>query len=51
VIRIDLEGLRKAGYEIPSPTKVPAQFGQPGGGWQYFFEYMIPRDFITVLPQ
>ena len=43
VVKIDLEGLRKAGYKIPKPTRVTGQFGRPGGGWQYEFDYDILR--------
>jgi len=49
VIRIDLAGLRKAGYAIPEITRVPGQFGMPGGGYQMRFDYDIPKRFLTEI--
>ena len=37
VLEIDLNGLRRAGYEIPDPTRVTGQFGMPGGGYECAF--------------
>jgi len=31
ILQIDLAGLRGAGYQIPSATRVSGQFGMPGG--------------------
>jgi len=57
-IRIDLEGLRKAGYEIPTPSRVSSTvrgpggrvYQMPGGGYEVQFPYEIPGDFLEVLP-
>lgn len=57
-IRIDLEGLRKAGYEIPTPTRVSnvvrgpdgRVYTMPGGGYEMQFPYEIPGEFLEVLP-
>jgi hypothetical protein len=49
IIRIDLNGLRQAGFEIPSVSQVPRDFGMPGGGTQIYFPYSIPRDYVTVV--
>ena len=50
VLRIDLAGLRAAGYEIPAVTRVSSRFGLPGGGYEMQFAYPIPPQFITVVP-
>jgi hypothetical protein len=57
-IRIDIEGLRKAGYEIPTPSRVSSTvrgadgrvYQMPGGGWEMKFPYEIPPEFLEVLP-
>jgi hypothetical protein len=49
VIRIDLQGLRNAGYEIPQITQVAPAFGMPGGGTEIQFPYTIPPEYITVI--
>jgi RHS repeat-associated protein len=49
VVEIDLQGLRAAGYEIPSATRVSSQFGMPGGGLEMRFPYAIPPEFIRVV--
>lgn len=57
-IRIDLEGLRKAGYEIPTPKRVSnvvrgpdgRVYTTPGGGWEMQFPYEIPGEFLEVIP-
>lgn len=57
-IRIDLEGLRKAGYEIPTPKRVSnvvkgpdgRVYTMPGGGYEMQFPYEIPGEFLEVLP-
>ena len=50
VLQIDLAGLRAAGYEIPSVTRVAGQFKMAGGGFEMQFPYAIPAEFIKVLP-
>jgi hypothetical protein len=58
-IRIDLDGLRKAGYEIPKPSRVSSTvtdpltgrvYQMPGGGYEMQFPYEIPGEFLQVLP-
>jgi len=49
VVRIDVAGLRKAGYKIPKITRVSSRFGLPGGGYEMRFPYPIPREFVTVV--
>jgi RHS repeat-associated protein len=46
VVKIDLDALRKAGYKIPEPKRVTGQFGRPGGGWEYEFDYDIPAKYL-----
>jgi hypothetical protein len=46
LLRIDLNGLRRAGYEIPYPSQVGRSFGMPGGGYEMQFSYPIPPEFI-----
>jgi hypothetical protein len=58
-LRIDLAGLRKAGYEIPSPTRVSSTvtgpggrvYNMPGGGYEMQFPYEIPPQFLSVVPR
>jgi hypothetical protein len=49
VLRIDLEGLRAAGYEIPSVNQVGRSFGIPGGGLEMNFPYAIPPQYISIV--
>lgn len=57
-IRIDIEGLRKAGYEIPTPTRVSnvvrgpdgRVYTMPGGGFEMQFPFEISGQFLEVLP-
>ena len=57
VVRIDVAGLRSAGYEIPSVTRVSnvvrgpggRVYSMPGGGFEMLFEYSIGPEFITVM--
>lgn len=58
VLRIDLAGLRKAGYDIPTPTRVSSTvssggrtYSMPGGGYEMQFPYAIPPEFIKVVPR
>jgi hypothetical protein len=48
VVEVDLAGLRAAGFEIPSLTRVTSQYGMAGGGYQMVFPYTIPGRFISV---
>ena len=51
LLRVDLAGLRRAGYEIPQATQAGRMFGMPGGGMEMRFPYPIPPEFIkAVLP-
>jgi hypothetical protein len=49
VIRIDLAGLRKAGFEIPEITPVTRNFRMPGGGQEMQFPYPVPPEFLTIV--
>jgi hypothetical protein len=49
VVRIDLQGLRDAGFPIPSVTQVPVAPNVPGGGSQLYFPYQIPSQYVTVI--
>jgi RHS repeat-associated protein len=49
LVRIDLAGLRQAGYQVPALTRVSSRFGLPGGGYEMQFPYPIPPQFITVI--
>jgi hypothetical protein len=49
LIRVDLAGLRRAGYEIPSINQVGRSFGMPGGGFEMRFPYWIPPQFLKVV--
>jgi hypothetical protein len=55
-IRIDLAGLRRAGYEVPNPTRVSSTvssggrtYSMPGGGYEVQFPYAIPPEFLKVV--
>jgi hypothetical protein len=58
-IRIDLAGLRKAGYKVPTPTRVSSTvtgaggrtYSMPGGGYEIQFPYSIPSEFLKVVPR
>ena len=53
-----LDGLRKAGYEIPTPRRVSIVvtgpdgrvYTMPGGGYELQFPFEIPGKFVEVLP-
>jgi hypothetical protein len=49
LIRIDLVGLRQAGFEIPEVTQIGRGYGMPGGGHEMQFLYRIPPEYITVI--
>jgi hypothetical protein len=44
LIRIDLEGLRSAGYEIPEVTQVRRSFKYARRGYEMKFAYAIPPE-------
>ena len=49
VVRIDLAGLRSAGYQIPKATQVGRKFGLPGGGLEMVFPYIVPSEFVKAV--
>jgi len=49
IFRIDLNGLRGAGFEIPVPTRVTRSYGMPGGGHEMQFPYDIPPQYLKVI--
>ncbi len=49
IIRIDLAGLRAAGYDIPPITQVGRSFNMPGGGYEMQFPYRIPSEYLKVI--
>lgn len=57
VVRINLAGMREAGYEIPPVTRVSnvvqgtdgRVYSMPGGGYEMQFTKPIPPEFITVV--
>lgn len=49
MLRVDLAGLRKAGYEIPRVTRVGRSFNMPGGGYELRFPYEVPPEYISVV--
>jgi hypothetical protein len=49
LVRIDLNGLRNAGFQIPELTRVGRSFGMPGGGYEMQFPYPIPPEFVQVI--
>lgn len=51
LVRVDLVGLRQAGYEIPAVARVGRKWGMPGGGFEVQFPYRIPPEYITVIRQ
>ena len=48
-IGIDLEGLARDGYELPSMNRVQNWYGMPGGGTEMQFPYAIPPNYLTRL--
>ena len=49
LLRIDLNGLRGAGYEVPKFSPAGRMFNMPGGGMEMQFPYSIPPEFISVI--
>ena len=58
MIRVDVAGLRRAGYDIPGVSRVSnvvrgadgRVHTMPGGGYELNFPYAIPPEFIKVVP-
>ena len=56
-LRIDLDAMRKDGYDIPEPRRVSNTvtgsdgrvYTQPGGGYEMQFDYEIPPKYITIV--
>lgn len=51
LLRIDLRGMRSAGFEIPQAAQVGRSYGMPGGGLEMQFPYAVPPQFISVVPK
>jgi hypothetical protein len=49
VVRIDLNGLRSAGYDVPAFTRVGRNFNMPGGGFEVRFDYAVPPQLLEVV--
>lgn len=49
ILRIDLNGLRAAGYEVPQFTRAGRMFNMPGGGMEMQFPFAVPPEFISVI--
>lgn len=49
VVRVDLAGLRRAGYDVPDFTRVGRKFYMPGGGYEVQFPYAVPPEFVRVV--
>lgn len=49
VIRVDLAGLRNAGYQVPEFSQVGRKFNMPGGGYEVQFDHPVPSQFLQVV--
>ena len=49
LLRIDLEGLRNAGFTIPELSPIGREFNMPGGNAELFFPYRIPSEFLSLV--
>lgn len=49
VVRVDLAGLRKAGYDVGDFTRVGRRYNMPGGGTELQFGRAIPPQFLKVV--
>jgi hypothetical protein len=49
LLRINLAGLRQAGYEIPGTTQIGRSVRMPGGAFELHFPFRIPPEYITVI--
>jgi hypothetical protein len=50
VIEIDVQVLRKMGFEVPPATQVGRWFNMPGGGAEVIFNRQIPPEAIRLMP-
>jgi hypothetical protein len=48
-IRVDLAGMRQAGYDIGDFTQVGRKHNMPGGGTELQFKKAIPPKFLSVV--
>ena len=49
LIRIDLDGLKSAGYDSPGVGHVGRSFNMPCGGFEMQFPFSIPSEFLKVI--
>ena len=49
LLKIDVDGMRTAGFEIPDVTQAGRMFGMPGGGAEMQFPYAVPSEFISAV--
>ena len=49
MVRVDVAGLRRAGYDIPEVNQVGRSFNMPGGGEEMQFPYPIPPESLKVI--
>ena len=42
--------MRQASFEVPPVTRVSSAFGMPGGGYEMYFPYEIPPEFLKQVP-
>jgi RHS repeat-associated protein len=50
LIRVNIGGLRNAGYEVPEPLPVGRMFNMPGGGEEMLMPESIPPEFFEIFP-
>ncbi len=48
IIRINLAGLREAGYDLPPLRQVGRSYGMPGGDTAMQSPYVIPPEFLSL---
>lgn len=46
LVQVDVERLRRAGFEIPEVTQVGRSYNMPGGRWEMQFPYEVPSEFV-----
>lgn len=49
VIRVDLEGMRRAGFDVGDFSQVGRRYSMPGGGTELQIEQPIPPEFLKVI--